>query len=614
MQVGGEEFKRRDASKERSWDSKDCILHKRSPSPSVLGRTTWDFSIGKVRRIDLRGWPCAEVLDPLTVVERRAISDRICNEVTQAAADILREEQETRERLRVIHIKSVSLMSVAAVGLGFSMVYLHMVLVPFILAIFFFFLLEPLLYFILDPPGLLKRCVPGLARITAHFHTMRHGELAVEYGGASDNDAQNCGEHGRMMLMSAGMRIWGALAVIICMFVLLCLGAMVVFFIIQAVGDFPWNKYRDSEKLRLVLGAFPELAQDPDAIHFEGLLPWLLQGPLFNALDVTFSVVSQTFLTLLFVSFLLSNVIAPGQTEDPAGFVHKVRTSVQRYIRIKSLTSFAVSVAIGAFYWHMSVDLWFLFFVATFVLCYIPHVGNTVAVIMPLPLVFLDPEKTVGDLLLVFIAPFVVHQLTANLIEPKMLASSLDLHPIVVLLALAFWTTIWGAMGAILCVPLTAVVRLLLLEFDHPYALPIVNLLKGQLHATPRPIAKDSSNAPSGAASPSSCYHNESLAKELSDPKGHVTMQLSAEDLGNSATTSPEMVGQPVRQMMQPVAPVFFPADVSSESPPACFSGETPSQKIIHTNCLPTEELSSSSQVNEMPAPRVRKTLVGVAI
>merc|ERR1712190_283895 len=41
--------------------------------------------------------------------------------------------------------------------------------------------------------------------------------------------------------------------------------------------------------------------------------------------------------------------------------------------------------------------------------------------------------------------------------------------------------------GAILSVPLTAVMRMVLLETDHPYAKPIVHLLKGDMRANPEP-------------------------------------------------------------------------------------------------------------------------------
>lgn len=106
-------------------------------------------------------------------------------------------------------------------------------------------------------------------------------------------------------------------------------------------------------------------------------------------------------------------------------------------------------------------------------------------------------------MLTVFIVPFALHQLSTNLIEPKILADSLDLHPIVILISLAFWTTVWGAMGAVMSVPLTAVARLVLAEVDHPYSTPIVWMLKGGrrggdkvsqkglMYPTPKQVAHD---------------------------------------------------------------------------------------------------------------------------
>lgn len=139
-----------------------------------------------------------------------------------------------------------------------------------------------------------------------------------------------------------------------------------------------------------------------------------------------------------------------------------------------------VAAAVTLLYLLFDVDLYFFFGVAAFVLCYIPHVGNMIAVIAPLILVFLDPTKTWTDLAIVFIVPFFIHQLALNLLEPAWLGSSLDLHPVIVLLALAFWTTVWGAAGSCLGVPITAVMRMLLLKVDHPYVNPIADLMKGR--------------------------------------------------------------------------------------------------------------------------------------
>merc|ERR1719335_1203471 len=140
---------------------------------------------------------------------------------------------------------------------------------------------------------------------------------------------------------------------------------------------------------------------------------------------------------------------------------------------------------IGVVLFLFKVDLWFLFAVLTLILNYIPHVGSTIAIIAPLPLVWLDPTKKLEDLIYVLIIPLVIHQVVGNVVEPKLLSVSLELHPIVVILSLAFWTTVWGAVGAVLSVPLTAVFRLVLKDFRHPYIIPIVCLLEGRWEAWP---------------------------------------------------------------------------------------------------------------------------------
>jgi len=249
------------------------------------------------------------------------------------------------------------------------------------------------------------------------------------------------------------------------------------------VAQFPLEKYSSTEKLRFAIRVIPQLqVEDPEELKLEDLIRWLVQGPLFQALDVTISVMSQGFLTLLFLAFfLVSDVSSFESSFELKGFSHEIRSTVRRYMRIKTMMALAVSTSCGLFYWYMKVDLLFVFCFASFILCYIPTIGNTIAVILPLPLVLLDPTKHWGDLILVFAAPFTVHQLATNLVEPKLLGSSLGLHPIVVLVCLAFWTTVWGAVGAILSVPLTAVFRLALERIDHPYSNPWVKVLRGGL-------------------------------------------------------------------------------------------------------------------------------------
>ena len=54
------------------------------------------------------------------------------------------------------------------------------------------------------------------------------------------------------------------------------------------------------------------------------------------------------------------------------------------------------------------------------------------------------------------------HALGAYLVDPALSGKAVDLSPLVILLALAFWGLCWGLEGMLLAVPLTVVLRIVL--------------------------------------------------------------------------------------------------------------------------------------------------------
>ena len=79
-----------------------------------------------------------------------------------------------------------------------------------------------------------------------------------------------------------------------------------------------------------------------------------------------------------------------------------------------------------------------------------------------------------------FLLPLLVHTAVGNLIEPKLFGSSMELHPVIVLFALAFWGALWGISGAILSVPLTATCRIALRATRNPWSETLLRLLEGR--------------------------------------------------------------------------------------------------------------------------------------
>jgi predicted PurR-regulated permease PerM len=67
--------------------------------------------------------------------------------------------------------------------------------------------------------------------------------------------------------------------------------------------------------------------------------------------------------------------------------------------------------------------------------------------------------------------------LMGSLIEPPMTGRAVDLSPLVVLTALAFWGLCWGLIGVLLAIPLTVVLKLVLEHVDTTR--PFARLLAG---------------------------------------------------------------------------------------------------------------------------------------
>jgi predicted PurR-regulated permease PerM len=94
--------------------------------------------------------------------------------------------------------------------------------------------------------------------------------------------------------------------------------------------------------------------------------------------------------------------------------------------------------------------------VLTFILAFIPFVGAIVAGILAV-LVTLATANG-GAALIVLVVAFVVQQVDNELLAPVIYGRALQLHPVVVLLALAAGGALFGVAGTFLSVPLMAIV------------------------------------------------------------------------------------------------------------------------------------------------------------
>jgi predicted PurR-regulated permease PerM len=69
-----------------------------------------------------------------------------------------------------------------------------------------------------------------------------------------------------------------------------------------------------------------------------------------------------------------------------------------------------------------------------------------------------------AGIIAIVVTVFALHLFSINVLYPKLIGRRLQLNPLVVTISLLIWGWIWGAMGLILAVPLTAAMKII---FDH---------------------------------------------------------------------------------------------------------------------------------------------------
>jgi len=88
----------------------------------------------------------------------------------------------------------------------------------------------------------------------------------------------------------------------------------------------------------------------------------------------------------------------------------------------------------------------------------VPYIGLPLAMIPPfLAALAIYTNLASYVIMLSFVAVF--HMIAMNLLYPKIVGPRVHLNPLVVTIALMFWSVIWGAPGLVLAIPLTAGIK-----------------------------------------------------------------------------------------------------------------------------------------------------------
>jgi len=185
-------------------------------------------------------------------------------------------------------------------------------------------------------------------------------------------------------------------------------------------------------------------------------------GPFLNLLG-------KFLLVFLFLVFIVSGrgraaakiqkTLGADRSGRVQGVLEAINGQVRKYLVIKT----AMSLANGLMVWIVlalfGVDFAAFFGLLAFFLNFIPNIGSLIAMVLRVGFAFFQ-FGTLWTPFWVLVITVGLDAILGDFLEPKIMGKGLGLSPLLVFFSLLFWGWLWGIPGMILSVPLTAVIKI----------------------------------------------------------------------------------------------------------------------------------------------------------
>jgi len=121
--------------------------------------------------------------------------------------------------------------------------------------------------------------------------------------------------------------------------------------------------------------------------------------------------------------------------------------------------------------------------IASGLLNLVPFIGLIASLALPLAAALLQ-FNTPGPFIVITLSVLFLHVVSSNLLIPKFIANRVSIGPVAATVGILFWGWLWGVMGLLLAVPLTAFIKLV--ADLHPSLCHLSNMLALTPRSTPR--------------------------------------------------------------------------------------------------------------------------------
>jgi AI-2 transport protein TqsA len=206
------------------------------------------------------------------------------------------------------------------------------------------------------------------------------------------------------------------------------------------------------------------IASSLDLGRVSSLITSLLSDILSLATSLVFVLALVLFAAMDAKGF--SETLATLRSERPAftSAMSSFTRGTRRYLVVATVFGAIVAVFDTVFLWVLGIPGAILWGLLAFITNYIPNIGFVLGLVPPAILALL--EGGWGSFVLVVVVYSVLNLVIQSVIQPKIVGDEVGLSAVVTILSLVVWSLLLGAIGAVLAIPLTLLVKTLLVDVD----------------------------------------------------------------------------------------------------------------------------------------------------
>lgn len=251
------------------------------------------------------------------------------------------------------------------------------------------------------------------------------------------------------------------------------------------IQDAPQIGYTLTERIQRLRGPYDMLMElsgqidnVTDSVNEKGVVKVAVQQPgiLSQAAGNMLSIATNAAIVVVLSMFLLASgtmfyekivqsFTRMSDKKRALRIVYDVEREVSRYLLTVAIINGALGLVIGLGLWVIGMPTPLLWGVMAALLNFLPYIG-ALATIIIVAVISIISFDSLGYALL---APaFVVfcNVMEGQIITPLIVGRRLELNAVAIFIAVAFWSWLWGFIGALIAVPLLVIVKVFCDHFD----------------------------------------------------------------------------------------------------------------------------------------------------